>query len=99
MASSPSYIRHTIPANTYTGQDKEVTTIGVKSILLASDDLSEDTVNLITKTLFEHNKDLQYATSLNLVLNETSATKDITLPFHKGAASYYKEKKITVSTK
>lgn len=99
MASSPSYIHYTIPANTYTGQDKEVTTIGVKSILLASDDLSEDTVNIITKALFEHNKDLQYATSLNLVLNETSATKDITLPFHKGAASYYKEKKITVSTK
>ena len=99
MASSPSYIHYTIPANTYTGQDKEVTTIGVKSILLASDDLSEDTVNIITKALFEHNKDLQYATSLNLALNETSATKDITLPFHKGAASYYKEKKITVSTK
>lgn len=33
MASSPSYIHYTIPANTYTGQDKEVTTIGVKSIL------------------------------------------------------------------
>ena len=99
MASSPSYIHYTIPANTYTRQDKEVTTIGVKSILLASDDLSEDTVNIITKALFEHNKDLQYATSLNLALNETSATKDITLPFHKGAASYYKEKKITVSTK
>lgn len=99
MASSPSYIHYTVPANTYTGQDKEVTTIGVKSILLASDDLSEDTVNIITKALFEHNKDLQYATSLNLALNETSATKDITLPFHKGAASYYKEKKITVSTK
>ena len=42
---------------------------------------------------------MQYATSLNLNLDEITATHGVTIPFHPGAASYYKDKGITVNTK
>lgn len=66
----PFYVKYTIPANTYSGQSTQVETLGVKSILLASDNLSDETVKEITRLLFKHGKDMQYATSLNLNLDE-----------------------------
>ena len=36
---------------------------------------------------------------LNLNLDEKTATHGVTIPFHPGAASYYKDKGITVNTK
>lgn len=95
----PFYVKYTIPANTYSGQSTQVETLGVKSILLASDNLSDETVKEITRLLFKHGKDMQYATSLNLNLDEKTATHGVTIPFHPGAASYYKDKGITVNTK
>ena len=73
-------------------------TIGVKSVLLASDSLSENAVKQFTKTFFKHNKDLQYATSLELITDENTAVQGIDIPFHSGAAAYYKEKGITATT-
>lgn len=97
QAAHPCYARYTIPDGTYTGQTEAIHTIGVKSILLASDDLSKDTVSHLTAMLFEHAKELQYSTSIDLQLDEQSATKGITIPFHPGAIDYYKKKGITVS--
>ena len=76
-----------------------MTTIGVKAVLLASDRLSTDTVEHLTKWLFSHAKDLQYATSLSLQLDETYATDGIPIPFHPGAAAYYAKQGISVNTK
>lgn len=41
LATTKEYSKYVIPANTYSGQDEDVTTIGVKAVLLASDALSE----------------------------------------------------------
>ncbi len=40
LATTKEYSKYVIPANTYSGQDEDVTTIGVKAVLLASDALS-----------------------------------------------------------
>ncbi|MBU5478134.1 TAXI family TRAP transporter solute-binding subunit [Eubacterium sp. MSJ-13] len=98
LAAYTCYSKYQIPANTYAGQTESVTTIGVKSVLLASDNLSENAVKQLTKTLFTHTRDLQYATSLELVNDEKTAVEGIDIPFHSGAAAYYKEKGITVKT-
>lgn len=97
QAAHPCYSRYTIPANTYTGQTESIETIGVKSILLASDQLSKDTVSHITAMLFEHAKELKYSTSVDLQLDEQTATSGITIPFHPGAIDYYEKKGIKVS--
>lgn len=88
-ASSDAYSRYTIPAKTYRGQDEEVDTIGVTSVLVTSDSMSEDTIQQLTALLFEKAKELQYATSLDLNLDEKFAVEGIPIPFHAGAAAYY----------
>ena len=92
------YSTYTIPADTYNGQTEEVTTLGVQAVLLASDKLSEKTVEQLTKLLFSHAQDIQYSIPVDLQMNETSATQGITIPFHPGAAAYYAKQNIQVST-
>ena len=93
------YSDFTIPANTYSGQTEDVSTVCVQAVMLADNDLSKDTVEDLTRLLFEHANDLQYSLSIVMQLNEQAATKGITIPFHKGAAAYYKEKGITVDVR
>ena len=59
----------------------------------------KNAVKQFTETFFKHSKDLQYATSLELITDEKTAVSGIDIPFHPGAAAYYKEKDITVKTK
>ena len=80
------YTDCTIPKETYNGQTEDV-----KTVLLASDKLSADTVKDITKILFENKQELQYALPVDISLDEKSAVEGITIPFHKGAVAYYEE--------
>lgn len=99
LATTKEYSKYVIPANTYSGQDEDVTTIGVKAVLLASDALSEKTVEKLTEILFSHAPDLAYATSLDASFDETDASSGVTIPFHPGAAAYYAGQGISVNTK
>lgn len=93
-----SFVDKTIPAGTYTGQDKAVQTLGVKSVLLASDKLSAHDVRSITGTLFGKTKALSASVPIALELDPKEAVKGVRIPFHKGAAAWYKEHGITVRT-
>ena len=92
------YMTCEIPEGSYTGQTDKVTTVGVKAVLLASDDLPEDTVKDITKILFENKQKIQYTLPSDIALDEKTATEGIGIPFHKGAAAYYQEQGIKVDT-
>ena len=92
------YTEYSIPANTYTDQTQPVKTVGVKAVLLASDKLSEDTVKQLTKILFANEQKIQYALPVDISLDEKTAVEGITIPFHDGAAAYYKQYGITVNT-
>lgn len=48
---------YSIPAGTYKGQDEEVSTIGVTSVLVTSDSMSSDIIKQMTAMLFENAKD------------------------------------------
>ena len=93
LATTKEYSKYVIPANTYSGQDE------VKAVLLASDALSEKTVEKLTEILFSHAPDLAYATSLDAAFDETDASSGVTIPFHPGAAAYYAGQGISVNTK
>lgn len=92
-----SYTPYTIPVYTYSGQSEEATTVGVQSLLLVSDELSDKTVETLTEQLFSRKQDIQYSLPLDLQLDETSATENVTIPFHDGAAAYYEKHGITVN--
>ncbi len=93
------YTKLEIPAGTYQGQDEAVTTVGVKAVLLASNKVSSDTVEEVTKVLFENSQKLQYSLPLNIDIDVNSATEGITIPFHDGAAKYYESLGVSVNEK
>lgn len=97
LSYSNAYSRYTIPAGTYDGQEEAVNTIGVTSVLVTSDSMSEDLIQQLTSMLFEKSKELQYSTSLDLHLNKEFATSNIPIPFHSGAAKYYEENGLDVN--
>ncbi len=97
MATYDFYTPYTIPVYTYSGQSEEAKTVGVQSLLLASDELDEKTVEHLTEELFSHEQDIQYSLPLDLQLDEESATEHVSIPFHDGAAAYYEKHGITVN--
>lgn len=98
LGSYDFYTRYTIPAGTYQNQTEDVQTVGVKAVLLASNQLSEKTVEKITQILFEQKQQLQYALPVDLELDEQEAVEGITIPFHEGAETYYNSLGISVTT-
>lgn len=92
------YAKAVIPAGTYIGQDSDVTTLAVMSVLLASDKTPEDKIYTITGALFKEKAALNDAVPVEFDLQEQKAVESVTIPFHPGAAQYYQECGITVQT-
>ena len=92
------YAKAVIPAGTYKGQDSDVTTLAVMSVLLASDKTPADKIYTITGALFKEKAALNAAVPVEFDLEEQKAVESVTIPFHPGAAQYYQECGITVQT-
>lgn len=90
------YAACTIPAGTYPGQTEDITTLGVRAVLVASDALSSDTVSKITAALFEHNPEIQNAVAVDAGLDYDRAVQAVPVGFHAGAAVYYENQGIHV---
>ena len=99
MDTYPFYNRTEIPAGTYEGQSEAIPALGVQSILIASNELSADTVKKITEGLFKHVDELNENAPVELKMTEEESAENITIPFHDGAAAYYEEKGIKVNSK
>ena len=93
------YTMCTIPAGTYRGQDEDVTTLGVRAVLVAADSMDAATVNQITEALFRHNDALQSAVAIDTALDPNAAVQGVPIPFHFGAAAYYSENGIEVEAR
>ena len=89
------YTRCTIPAGTYPGQDEEISTIGVKAVLLASTDLSDDKIAYLTEFIFKNAYKLPHNTTDKLT--NDYATQDIPASFHAGAAKFYESQGVKVN--
>ena len=89
------YTRCIIPANSYPGQDEEVSTIGVKAVLVASTDLSDNEVAYLTEFVFKNADKLPHNTTDKLT--NKYAVEDIPASFHAGAAKFYEQQGIKVN--
>lgn len=87
----------TIPAGTYAGQTEDIQTVGIKAVLTARNDISDDTAEMLVNVLFSHIADLQDKTVFS-EFNPDFAVNDIPVPFHDGAAKWYAQQGITVNT-
>jgi uncharacterized protein len=89
---NPGYNKLVIKAGTYPKQDKDVPVIGYSTHIVAACDLPEDVVYKITKAMAENVGDMAAVVKPITGLTAKDMAIDIGVPFHKGAAKYYKEK-------
>jgi TRAP transporter TAXI family solute receptor len=89
---NPGYNKLTIKAGTYPKQDKDVPVIGYSTHIVAACDLPEDVVYKMTKTMAENVDAMAAVVKPIAGLTAKDMAVDIGVPFHKGAAKYYKEK-------
>ncbi len=96
-AAAPYYGRFVIPAGTYTGLDQDVKTIGIRSTLICSADLSEEVVYELTKTIYENYESIVGSHKALEAMGLTQAVDGLPpVPLHKGALKYYEEKGIEI---
>jgi len=88
------YQVNTIPANTYSGQDKDVVTASVINYLIVRPDMDEELVYQMTKGLFENLDQLTAAHSSAKAIKLDKSTIVSPVPVHPAALRYYKEKGI-----
>lgn len=91
------YSEITIPAGTYHGQDEDISTIGVKAVLVADSDTDRQQIKDITALLFGKSSSIKYSVAVPEPDTEF-AVSDIPCSFHQGAADHYASVGITVST-
>ncbi len=90
------WTKYEIPANTYPGVDKPITTIAQPNFLAVRDDISEEDVYQLTKTIYENLPFLQGIHKATKAMAIEKALSGLPLPLHPGAARYYKEVGIEV---
>ena len=94
----PYLVPYEIPAGTYPGQTEAVKTITIMATLIVDTDLEEEVVYRLTAAIFDHREEIAGENAKGEELSVTNATDSITVPFHPGAARYYKEHGISVNT-
>jgi TRAP transporter TAXI family solute receptor len=88
----PPFVSVNIPANTYTGQDKDVPTAAVVNYLVTSSAVSDDLAYQMTRLVFESLPELANAHAAGKEIKLDKAAGGSPVPLHPGAIRYYKEK-------
>ena len=85
------YTKTVIPGGTYKGTDEDTEALAIKATLAVSASLDENTVYEMTKALFENLEELGAAHAKGKEVSAEGAVSGISVPFHPGAAKYFKE--------
>ena len=88
----PPFVAVTIPANTYTGQDKDVPTAAVVNYLVTSSAVSDELAYQMTKLIYESLPELATAHAAGKEIKLETAATGSPVPLHPGAIRYYREK-------
>lgn len=85
------WVPYTIPADTYPGQTADIHTVAQPNFLAVHENVSEEDVYQITKTMYENLGFLQNIHAATSVMSLEAAIAGLPLPLHPGAARYYQE--------
>jgi TRAP transporter TAXI family solute receptor len=88
---NPGYHKIMIKAGTYPKQDKDVPVIGYSTHLIVACDLPDETVYRMTKAMAGNIPAMANVVKAIEGLTPKDMAADIGVPFHKGAAKFYKE--------
>ncbi|MFA6266945.1 MAG: TAXI family TRAP transporter solute-binding subunit [Pseudolabrys sp.] len=95
---NPGYTLVSIPKGTYPKQDAEVKVIGYATHIVASCKLPADMVYAMTKAMAANVTSMAAVNKSMQSLTPKAMAEDIGVPFHPGAAKFYKESGISVAT-
>jgi uncharacterized protein len=84
------YVGFVVPAGTYKGMDTDVDVVALKATLVASDEMHSALIYEMTKALFVRAPTIGHAKAKEF--DAKLAVKGVTIPFHPGAARYFREK-------
>ena len=87
---------YTIEAGTYPGQNKDISTIAQPNFLAVNENVDENHVYLLTKTMFANLPFLQAIHPATKAMAIEKAMAGLPVPLHPGAAKYYKEIGMTI---
>jgi TRAP transporter TAXI family solute receptor len=92
------YTLSSIPKGTYPKQDKDVKVIAYATHLVVSCKMPADEVYTMTKTLAANVATMATVAKAMSTLTPAGMAEDIGIPFHPGAAKFYKEAGVTVKS-
>lgn len=82
---------YTIPSGTYNNQEDDVETVGLSIIVFTRDDVSEDVIYELTKTIYENEDYLANLHSSFQNFNADNMAENLILELHPGAEKFYQE--------
>ena len=92
LAGNAAYIQTKIPAGTYTGQDNDANTFGVKFLIIVTADMDADLVYDLCKAMNEHTEEMAAGNALLKDMTDPSfLCTQMPIPLHDGAQKYYSE--------
>ena len=92
LAGNAAYIQTKIPAGTYTGQDNDANTFGVKCLIIVTADMDADLVYDLCKAMNEHTEEMAAGNDLLKDMTDPSfLCTQMPIPLHDGAQKYYSE--------
>jgi len=94
--SYPVWTPFVIKAGTYPGQKSDIHTIAQPNLLVVTKDTPEETVYLLTKTIYENLPFLQSVHKATKAMSLQKAIAGLPMPLHPGAAKYYREQGIKI---
>ena len=96
---NPGYTLNNVPKGTYPKQDRDIKVIGYATHIVASCKLPEATVYGMTKAIAANTQTMASIVKDIRGLTPKGMAEDIGVPFHPGAARFYKEAGINVNVR
>ena len=92
----PELAETKIPAGTYKTLKEDQPTVGVFNFAIAHKDLPDDLAYAIVKAVMDNNEHMKQGHAAAIETVPANAAKNTFLPFHPGAAKYFREKGIAI---
>ncbi|MGI5962829.1 MAG: TAXI family TRAP transporter solute-binding subunit [Lawsonibacter sp.] len=96
MADYPFYAKTVIPSGTYDGLDRDVTTVSIRAMLVARNDVSEDVVYELMQAMFDNMDSLRAGHAKFENMSLETVTDGVSIPYHAGAKKYLADNGVTV---
>lgn len=90
----PFAAKFNIAGGEYKGQETDSTTVTLQAVMYVKEDLPEDLVYNLTKTMYENTEAIAEGHARGKQIKLENALKGVTTPVHPGAQKYYDEKEI-----